>query len=323
VGRLVFDTSVTPRWFESGDRFWYTFQTREGRKFYLVDPLKKTKAPLFDHAKLAATLTSITLQPYDAQHLPFTTVKFVKNDAAFQFDVSVPRDAQIVKPVKPATLPPAAAGTKKDAPPANAGEKKTEPPPASGAAAGKKDGGDPAVVALDADDRQQQQTQQTQQQQQGGRGQGGRGQGTAGAGPATPPRPRILHFEYDLATGALDLLDDDYREPRQPRWAQLSPDKKTVVFARSHNLFMMDAENFALAQKKADDPKIVEVQLTKDGEEHYSYARTVQAGGQIEQQQEDQQAEQEQESTDKNARVPAVMAVWAKDSRRFAVIRRD
>ena len=103
VGRLVFDTNVTPRWLETSDRFWYAFQTREGRKFYLVDPLKKTKAPLFDHAKMAATLTSITREPYDAQHLPFTTVKFVKKDAAFQFDVQVPRDADVVKPKRPTT----------------------------------------------------------------------------------------------------------------------------------------------------------------------------------------------------------------------------
>jgi dipeptidyl-peptidase 4 len=69
AGRLVFDTSVTPRWLESGDRFWYAFQTRDGRKFYLVDAQKKIKTPLFDHAKMAAILTSITLQPHDAQHL--------------------------------------------------------------------------------------------------------------------------------------------------------------------------------------------------------------------------------------------------------------
>src|SRR5258705_1521361 len=98
VGRLVFDTTVTPRWLETSDRFWYSYQAREGRKFYLVDPLKKAKALLFDHAKMAATLTAITREPYDAQHLPFTTVKFVKKDTAFQFDVQVPRDAEIAKP---------------------------------------------------------------------------------------------------------------------------------------------------------------------------------------------------------------------------------
>ena len=88
VGKLVFDTTVTPRWLESSDRFWYAYQTREGRRFMLVDPVKRTKAPLFDHAKMAATLTSITRIPYDAQHLPFSSGRFVKKDTAFEFDVA-------------------------------------------------------------------------------------------------------------------------------------------------------------------------------------------------------------------------------------------
>ena len=59
----------------------------------------------------------------------------------------------------------------------------------------------------------------------------------------------------------------------KPRWASISPDKKTILFARNHNLYMMDAPSYELAQKKADDPAILETQLTKDGVEHYSYAR--------------------------------------------------
>src|SRR5688572_21010450 len=95
VSKLVFDTSVTPRWLDASDRFWYSYNTRAGRRFMLVDPVKKTKGPLFDHAKMAAALTMITRIPYDAQHLPFSQVRFVKNDSAFEFDVQVPRDAVI------------------------------------------------------------------------------------------------------------------------------------------------------------------------------------------------------------------------------------
>ena len=40
VSRLVFDTSVTPRWLETSDRFWYAYNTRAGRRFMLVDPVK-------------------------------------------------------------------------------------------------------------------------------------------------------------------------------------------------------------------------------------------------------------------------------------------
>ena len=100
VGKLVFDTAVMPHWLSTGDRFWYTYQTRDGRRFYIVDAPRKSKAPLFDHAKMAATLTAMIGQPYDAQHLPFSSVRFVKKDVAFQFDVQVPRDLQInAKPV--------------------------------------------------------------------------------------------------------------------------------------------------------------------------------------------------------------------------------
>src|ERR1051325_11020209 len=205
VGRLVFDTTVAPRWLETGDRFWYAYQTREGRKFYLVDPLKKSKAPLFDHAKMAATLAWITREPYDAQHLPFTSVRFVKKDAAFQFDVQVPRDADVVKPKRPTTT-------------SSSNAQPDEP----------------------SSDPQQ-------------------GRGRGGTRVNQTPKNRTLHFEYDMASGNVELLDDDYKGPQRPRWAQVSPDGKTVVFARNHNLFMMDADSFALAQKKADDHEEVVV----------------------------------------------------------------
>jgi dipeptidyl-peptidase 4 len=303
VGKLVFDTTVTPRWLETGDRFWYTYQTREGRKFYMVEPAKKSKAPLFDHAKMAATLTAMVGQPYDVQHLPFSTVRFVKKDAAFQFDVQVPRDLQInAKPIAPA--------------------KKTTAPAEAAATDDSDDAG-----GVDAEDQQQQQqqNQQRNQQQQQQQQQGQR----PGAAAPQPPRNKTLRFEYDMATGKVDLLDDNYTAPRRPRWASFSPDKKTILFARNHNLCMMDAASWELAQKNEKDAKIVEVQLTKDGEEYYSFARRDMPGGgqeQQQQQQEDQQGggqDTTQATTDKNARVPAIQAIWSQDSKKFAMIRRD
>jgi dipeptidyl-peptidase-4 len=219
VGKLVFDTAVTPRWMHSGDRFWYTYQTRDGRRFYQVDPLKKAKAPLFDHAKMAAALTSITRQPYDAQHLPFSNIKF-KNDTVFEFDVSVPRDADIVT-------------TKK---------KIITTPPASGS------GGDDVDGDAEVDPPQQ--------------GQRGAGPGAA-ARPA--PRNRNLRFEYDLTTAKLTLNEDYVAPTPRPRWATVSPDEQTILFARNHNLYMMDAANWAKAQKTPNDPSIVETKLTTDG----------------------------------------------------------
>jgi dipeptidyl aminopeptidase/acylaminoacyl peptidase len=286
VGKLIFDTSVTPRWLESGDKFWYSFQTREGRKFYFVDAVKKTKVPLFDHAKMAAELTRITRIPYDAQHLPFTSGQMVKNDTVFAFDVSVPADANIL------TTKPRAITT------------------------------DQAQRGGDRDDDEF-------EPQQGQRGQ--RGEGAAGE--PRRPRNRNLRFEYELASGRLTLIEDYQPEARFPRWAMTSPDNKTVIFARNHNLYMMDAENFAKAQKNANDKTIVETQLTTDGEEHYSYAvsqrELLQQQEQERQQQEenereDQQQQNQEETGDaRNARTRPINIVWSQDSSKFAVVRRD
>ncbi len=95
VGKLVFSTSVTPHWLEFSDRFWYSYETPAGMKWWIVDPLKKSKVPMFDHAKMASQLTRMLRTPYDAQHLPITTVKFIKNDTAIQFSVTLPRESKV------------------------------------------------------------------------------------------------------------------------------------------------------------------------------------------------------------------------------------
>src|SRR5690242_10625648 len=47
VARLTFDMAVIPHWLESGDRFWYTYETAQGRKYWLVDCRARSKKPLF------------------------------------------------------------------------------------------------------------------------------------------------------------------------------------------------------------------------------------------------------------------------------------
>ena len=274
--KLVFDTSVTPRWLETGDRFWYAYQTPQGRDFYLVDPAKKSKTLLFDNAKMAAMLTAITRIPYDGQHLPFSNINFVKKDTAFQFQFTVPADADIVMTKKPDQT------------------------------AAKKE----------------EVTQTGQTGQRGGRGQAGRGAGTQPAA----PRTKTLHFEYDLATAKVQLLED-WKDPEQRKnWASVSPDSKTIIFARNHNLYMMDDVNFEKAKKDENDKSIVEVQLTTDGIEHYSFGgRGGRGGG--EQQQEQQQQEEvtttEGQGRGANVRTPPNAISWSKDSRKFTTMRTD
>src|SRR5947209_10397874 len=78
INKMIFDTQVTPHWLEFSDRFWYSYETRDGKRYFLVDPAtgpskaaaKALKAPLFENAKMAAMLAAATLVPMDAQHLP-------------------------------------------------------------------------------------------------------------------------------------------------------------------------------------------------------------------------------------------------------------
>jgi len=270
TGKLIFDTAVTPHWLDAGDRFWYTFETTRGRRFWMVDPVKKTRSSVFDPVRLASQLTTATGLPYDSQHLPINTIRFVKNDSTIQFDISVPREAVIP------------------------GEKKTD-----------THGGTTATAQGNGDDEDP--------QQQGGRG--GRGAGVAA------PGQKLLYFEYELATNKLNLLDE--KPQRKAQWASISPDGNWVVFARNHNLYMMDAANYAKALKKADDKTIEETQLTKDGEEDFGYGGGRGMGGDQQQQQDQQNEGDSQNQDNKNARVAAGNISWSRDSKKFAMIRRD
>ena len=94
ISKMVFSTSVIPKWLKTGDQFWYTDTTSEGISFYLVDLEKRVKTFLFDNHKMASMLTRITKDPYDWQHLPVIKPKFKKNDTVFQFDVTSSQDEE-------------------------------------------------------------------------------------------------------------------------------------------------------------------------------------------------------------------------------------
>ena len=98
VNQMVFSTRVTPRWFKEGDRFWYEWQSPKGTNYYIVDPMKGTKTEVFDLERLAMELTEIVKDPFDAQHIPITSLK-LKDDKVFTFDIRSTQD----KPAKPDT----------------------------------------------------------------------------------------------------------------------------------------------------------------------------------------------------------------------------
>jgi dienelactone hydrolase len=82
VNSLIFRTGIRPTWLPD-ERFWYRVTTAEGSEFILVDTAKGTRAPAFDHAKLAAALSSVTGSKYDAAHLPFTEIDLSADGLSF------------------------------------------------------------------------------------------------------------------------------------------------------------------------------------------------------------------------------------------------
>src|SRR6266852_3143758 len=86
---LVFHT-VRPTWLQD-DRFWYRNSTPEGSEFVLVDATHGTRAPAFDHARLAAALSAAAGTTYDALHLPFMDFEFSPDRQTVSFSVRTRR----------------------------------------------------------------------------------------------------------------------------------------------------------------------------------------------------------------------------------------
>ncbi|MBQ8022628.1 MAG: hypothetical protein IJ255_08100 [Bacteroidales bacterium] len=93
VNQMVFSTQMTPNWFRDSDRFWYSWKTSDGTRYYVVDPAAGTKTEVFDMEKLAMQISEITRDPFDAQHLPLTGLK-LKDDKYFLFDVRSTQDTK-------------------------------------------------------------------------------------------------------------------------------------------------------------------------------------------------------------------------------------
>ena len=187
---MLFSTTVDPHWFQQGNNFWYEYKTSEGTFWYVVNPTARTKSLLFDREEMAAQLTEIVQDPFEARQLPIRKLKAKEDGRTFTFEVQSTRDA---KPKK--------------------GEKK--------------------------------------------------GKGKA--------KKEVFYFSYDYPTRKLTHLKDQEEEPKRLMWGSISPDKKTVVYAKDLNLYKMSYEDYLKAKKNEKDSTIVEIQLTTDGQEDFGY----------------------------------------------------
>ncbi len=128
-------------------------------------------------------------------------------------------------------------------------------------------------------------------------------------------------FSYNPDTRKLTRIENKWKQQVYPYWASISPDGKTVVFARDFNLYKMSREDYerlkdnemkndkkSLKKEKIDSLITTEVQLTTFGEKDfgfgmpYSYLNT---------------------DTLANGERKGAWGVWSPDSKHFAVTLED
>jgi dipeptidyl aminopeptidase/acylaminoacyl peptidase len=83
---LVLRGAVRPTWLPE-DRFWYRNTVENGSEFVMIDAARGTRAPAFDHARLAAALAAAAGATYDATHLPFTQFTLSGDGRTISFSV--------------------------------------------------------------------------------------------------------------------------------------------------------------------------------------------------------------------------------------------
>ena len=130
----------------------------------------------------------------------------------------------------------------------------------------------------------------------------------AGKKPKKASGKEIFYFSYDSKTKELTHLKDKEKETKQLHWASVSPDGKTVVYAKDLNLYRMSREDYEKLKKDEKDSTVTEIQITTDGVEHFGYGQPYSLL-----------------NTDTlcNGKRRGAYGVWSPDSRYFATVLTD
>ena len=81
ISEKVFNLSVIPRWLDDNSGFWYRSNSRDGRRFYVVNFDSRTSSPAFDHESIAEQLNDKFDMEAGAGDLPFNQIEFVGEDS--------------------------------------------------------------------------------------------------------------------------------------------------------------------------------------------------------------------------------------------------
>ncbi len=83
----------------------------------------------------------------------------------------------------------------------------------------------------------------------------------------------IFYFVYNPKTQALTQRPADYEPVKYPQWASISPDGKTVVYAKDLNLYKMSRADYEKLKKDENDSTVVETQLTTFGQKDFGFGQ--------------------------------------------------
>ncbi|MGH7529828.1 MAG: DPP IV N-terminal domain-containing protein [Gemmatimonadales bacterium] len=87
ASRLVSGMPGRPTWLADG-RAWYRVSRADGWEFMMVDPARRTRAPAFDHARLARGLSAATGRTVEATALPLQSFELAEDGRALTVTIS-------------------------------------------------------------------------------------------------------------------------------------------------------------------------------------------------------------------------------------------
>ncbi|MEG0796761.1 MAG: DPP IV N-terminal domain-containing protein [Odoribacter sp.] len=79
------DHSISPRFINDTDRFWYRLRTSDGLRYYLVDPDQKSHTEMFNMEDMLAQMAELTHKAYLSTDLSYISIKFAKDGKSFSF----------------------------------------------------------------------------------------------------------------------------------------------------------------------------------------------------------------------------------------------
>jgi dipeptidyl aminopeptidase/acylaminoacyl peptidase len=87
LGKMVGSTSVRPTYLKDSEQFWYSYKTGDGERYWLVDPVKKTREPLFDNYHLISEVNQQIHKILNPLDPAIRKLEFKKDNKSFTFEV--------------------------------------------------------------------------------------------------------------------------------------------------------------------------------------------------------------------------------------------